>query len=250
MKFCLPFLLLFHVLSAQPQKISGVPILMGTEASVLPVQWRKEPVKGQAIPADEKACREILDQLKKTLSQYPTHILRENLAGIQLVQNLIFFGKYYPGTYTHNRIWIALENPKKKWTPGFSAEVFHREFSSILLNNYSRYFQQKEWESLLPSGYQYPGTQIFDPDSIDLQADAAWMQYGFMNAWAASSLENDFNAIAAILFGLDSEFWQNTEKYPLLMKKMLLTLAFYRSLDPIFTENYFRSLMKAKSLKQ
>jgi len=238
------WLVMASIFYLQAQKISGVSVITGEKASVLPVQWRKEPISGQASPAGKEQCRFLLEMLEKEMKKYPAYILKENINSVQLVYTLEFFGKNYPGTYTRNRIWLAVESGSGKFGSPFMASVFHRELSSILLNNYGRYFQEPAWRELLPEGFQYSETPFFDPDSIDLRADPKWMAKGFINAWAASSLENDFNSLASRLLGSDKDFWLYIESYPVLMKKMLLCLSFYRSLDSVFTETYFRNLRK------
>lgn len=230
-------------LIAQSQKISGVSINYGEIATKIPVQWRKEPIKGQVNPISVSEISPIIKKIEIGLKKYPEHILKENLAGIQLVRNLIFFEKYYPGTYTHNRIWLAKQNLNQSWTPQFLESVLHREISSILLNNYPRYFNQYEWECLLPVGMEWQTPEHFNPDSLNLNIDSEWLDKGFLNAWASSSLENDFNAISARLFSGEKEFWTLVNKYPILHKKVLLSLQFYHSLDQKFTESYFRSLV-------
>lgn len=234
----MPFFLI-----AQSQKISGIPILYGEMATKIPVQWRKEPVKGLVNPIGVNELSPIFKKLESGLRKYPENILKENLESIQLVRHLIFFEKYYPGTYSHNRIWLAKYNLNKPWTPEFLESVMHREISSILLNNYPRYFNQYEWECLLPEGMEWQNTEHFNPDSLNLSIEPEWLDQGFLNAWAASSVENDFNAISARLFSGEREFWNLVNEYPILRKKVLLSLQFYHSLDNKFTESYFKSLV-------
>lgn len=229
---------------AQTQKISGVSINYGEMATKIPVQWRKEPIKGQVNPISISEISPISKKIEIGLKKYPEHLLKENLAGIQLVRHLIFFDKYYPGTYTHNRIWLARESQTDPWSLEFLEGVLHREISSILLNNYGRYLNQYEWECLLPEGTNWQAGQNFNPDPINLEIDPHWLSNGFLNAWAASSLENDFNAISARLFTGEKEFWSFVNEYPILRKKVLLSLQFYHSLDKKFTESYFRSLVR------
>lgn len=234
----------------QQARIAGIPIQYGETASKLPVQWRREPVKGKVVPAEESELGPVLQKLESCLKKYPDYLLRENLAGIQLVRHLIFFEQYYPGTYTHNRIWLARSNAGLTWSPEFLESVFHREMSSILFHNYSRYFNAVEWDNLLPVGMRWTNSYYFNPDSVQLGIDPAWLEKGFLNAWAATSMENDFNAFSARLFSGTRDFWILSDRYPLIRKKVLLCLQFYHSLDRKFTETYFKSLAVKSAEKQ
>lgn len=236
--------------SGQQVKIVGVPVLYGEAVSKLPVQWRREPVKGKVVPAEQSEVGPILKKLESGMKKYPDYLLRENLAGVQLVHQLIFFEQFYPGTYTHNRIWLALANGNRNWTPEFLESVFHQEMSSILFHNYSRYFNASEWNNLVPEGMKWANSYYFNPDSVQLGIDPAWLERGFLNAWAATSMENDFNAFSARLFSGTRDFWTLTDRYPLIRKKVLLCLQFYHSLDRKFTEAYFKSLAVKSAGKQ
>jgi len=240
------YLLFPIILSAQYQRVAGISITYGLAATKIPVQWRKEPVKGKVEPIFVNELTPLIRRLEPSLRKYPEHILKESLSEILLVRHLIFFEHYYPGTYTHNRIWLALADSVKCWSPEFLESVFHREFSSILLNNYPRYFNRTEWENLLPEGMEWQQADYFSFDSAQLAIEPEWLALGFLNAWAASSLENDFNALSARLFSGSKEFWHWVDEYPVLRKKVLLSVQFYFSLDNRFTEAYFRSLNAKK----
>jgi hypothetical protein len=237
------YLLLPSILSAQSQRVAGISLIYGPEATKIPVQWRKEPIKGTVEPIPVSEIYPLVKRLESCIRKYPEHILKENLSEILLVRHLIFFKHYYPGTYTHNRIWLAIADSLKNWSPEFLESVFHRELSSILLNNYPRYFNGTEWEKLLPEGVEWEQADYFTLDSAQLALEPEWLALGFLNAWAASSLENDFNAISARLFSGDKEFWHWVEEYPILRKKVLLSVQFYFSIDTRFTESYFRAIV-------
>jgi hypothetical protein len=228
-------------LIAQVHKISGIPVVYGVSAVSIPVQWRKEPVRGNATSLSLSQVEPFWGVMEGVFKKYPDYLLKENLAGVHLVGELSFYGRNFPGTYMHDRIWISLTGDPL-WDHAFLEGVFHREMSSILLNNYSRYFNYLEWENLYPRRLDPKAIMQYHPDSIYLGIDPDLVKEGFLNTWATTSLENDFNAISARLFGGERLFWQLTDQHALLRKKVLLAIQFYHSLDKRFTEAYFKGM--------
>ncbi len=61
---------------------------------------------------------------------------------------------------------------------------------------------------------------------------------GFMNTYAQTTFENDFNEYARIIFINPQEFKKIMNQYPRVRGKFLIWLDFYHKIDPIFTEEY------------
>jgi hypothetical protein len=122
---------------------------------------------------------------------------------------------------------------------------FHHEFSSILKYNYG--LDEITWRQVNPAGFVYfdettGGTGAIKAGKASQTFDPKEHEMGFLYEYAESTLENDFNSFAENIFMGEESFFNIVESYDKLKSKLNLTIAFYNSLDPVFTIDYFKGL--------
>ena len=211
----------------------------------MPASWTKAPINGYAVPLDKDQINRTTQVIEEAVSKYPAHIVNDNLKNIYLVKELGFSGVKFGGTNSSDSVYITSQ---KAHSDVSIEQLFHAEFSSVLWRSYQADFDAKKWTKLNPSGFSYLGTGV---EALKMSANGNFakqdgkvlLRNGFLTEYAMSSLENDFNSFAKLMFLGDPTFWDKVDNYPLINKKFELVMDFYSSLDPMFTEDYFRSFM-------
>jgi len=118
----------------------------------------------------------------------------------------------------------------RKYDVNFIRRRLHSEFSSIL-RDYTP-FPDQEWLQLNPAGFSYTGTGFEMLDDPDIYKESEEdLSEGFLCKYSRSSLENDFNMIAAELFTQPDSLETLAGQYPVIGSKLNLAKAFYRSLS-------------------
>lgn len=198
------------------------------------------------------------------LAKYPKTVIKD-VAKLNAV--FICGGIYtdrnfnYPihGTYveTEDKSYIIVDGTAK-----VTAQVVHHELSSILFHQLGRRSVSCQTKNrLLTENFKgvtnyvshVPGKAFVMPKLRNNQVVLG------TNGYALDGFENDFNTIAECLFSprslrksleliLDpgSTLWEfldiaKSRAYPV-YKKVEWTIEYYRSINPMFTENYFRKL--------
>ena len=137
------------------------------------------------------------------------------------------------------------------YTDFYLEKSFHHEFSSILFRNYGLLLDTVEWKKTNGNVFDYndpeSGVGAISSKKSSEELDTALARIGMLTQYAMSSLENDINTIAQNLFLPDNNFWDITDHYPLIKKKVKLLVAFYNKISPIFTEQYFRKINTQKN---
>jgi hypothetical protein len=59
-----------------------------------------------------------------------------------------------------------------------------------------------------------------------------------MDTYGQTSVENDVNEYAAMIFTYPQKFKEIMDQYPRVRDKFLVLLEFYHNIDPKFTEEY------------
>jgi hypothetical protein len=222
---------------------SPVPIITSSDNSIFPESWRKAPISAQGEvlpPADRERIRTILDRATR---KYPMSMLKQHLKAIYVVAELKYSGIAAAGTNSRNAVYIKVSDPAKGYTDHQLESVFHAEFSSILLRNEKQKLDEAAWRKANPEGFQYlgSGVQAVKEKKAGLTLQDEIHKQGFLVQYSMSDLENDFNGMASLIFCGGAARWKIAEAHPRLREKLELTIRFYQSLDPIFTEERFRS---------
>lgn len=223
-----------------------VSVITSSDPAIFPKSWRKTPVlaSGEALPETQTArVREILG---RALQKYPPPVLQANLKAVYALAELRYSGvATTSGTNSQTSVYLKFGDAKKGFTDAHIEGVFHAEFSSILLRNHANLFDKEAWEAANPPGFKYLGNGV---DAVKQKKASTTLreelhEQGFLVEYAQSTMENDLNGFAKLLFNGDARLWRTAEAFPKIKRKLDLTLAFYQRLDPAFNETFFRSLV-------
>jgi hypothetical protein len=180
--------------------------------------------------------RLLLDALKK----YPVDVIKQHLNAIHFAKDINQHGLRYSGSVDPYRRIIYLVDDG--WKDDRQAmKTFHHEFSSLLL--YQNSLLLNPWLKQNPQNFEYLVKKVKSWDEINITGKGAQIVYekGFVSDYGQVSFENDFNEYSAMIFTYPKKFKQIMEQYPRIRGKFLVWLEFYKSIDPIFTEEYLFS---------
>lgn len=236
-------LLLFCVVFAGCSKSpTPVPIRSEHDPDIFPMEWLEAPYNTKATPiAPEEFERGFLI-VSATLQKYPERVLRSNLYHIYLLGGLSFSGVSAGGTNSDTHVYIVVSDERSGYTAESIEKTFHHEFSSILFHNHRRYFRQGEWISANPPEFRYVGSGVeaVKRRRASLEYSSELSKLGFYCEYSQSTLENDFNVIAELLFFGDQQLWLAYEQSDSMRKKIDIAISFYNQINSEFDEKYFR----------
>ena len=223
------------------------PLVMVDQAasSIFPDSWLKAPIRAKAELLEESQRQRARDIVARALAKYPAKVLQDHLRKVQVVGRLEYFGVATGGTNSRNAVYLAV---KKSYSDDAIERVFHAEFSSILLRNRARDFDEAAWQRINPADFHYRGNgvQAIKKGEASQKLEASLNEQGFLIEYSSSSLENDFNSFADRLFNGGASFWQIVDQHPKIRAKAELVIAFYAKLDASFTKAWFQSLAGEK----
>ncbi len=105
---------------------------------------------------------------------------------------------------------------------------------------FTHYFQKEEWINSSNLKHGTSGVTALENGQTSERFEDHYHDAGFLNQYAMSSIENDFNSFAKNLFAAKRNFWTSIKNYQLLEKKKLLTIQFYQKIDRRFDEQFFK----------
>ncbi len=195
-----------------------------------------------AEPIDHRVLARYPQLLKKAFGKYPDPVIKTYLNAISFAKELDCNGVKYGGTYDPFSRIVYLVNDGEK-SDDLSVATFHHEFSSILLARHG--FFLNPWFDQNPKGFKYlhdiyGNLQEMMKKKISVTIVGTKDDYekGFMNTYAQTTFENDFNEYARMIFSNPKKFKKIMGQYPRVRGKFLVWLEFYHKIDPIFTEAY------------
>jgi hypothetical protein len=243
------FFLPFYLLASPPDTtINGVSIRFGYTPYIFPESWRTAPInaKGEAITGKEIGrCKTVMT---KALNKYPPVLLQYNLKAVYFLKNMQFFDVGYGGTNSTDKVYLTDDGVAEGYTDTYLEQTFHHEFSSILLRNYASKLDTVAWKAANDSRFSYndpeDGVGAIRNNASSQELDTAICRRGMLTQYAMSGIENDVNTFAQNLFCPEKNFWAITTKYPAIKKKVTLLIQLYNSINPVFTEEYFRKFDK------
>ena len=223
---------------------TGVRIVWALEDDMFPRSWLSARINAQAEPLSEKEIDRSIAIVTKSLRKYPTKLIKSNLKVVYVVHRLKFFGVSAAGTNCYWKVYIVNRGIAEGFTDDFIEKVFHAEFSSILFDNYNTKFDQESWKKINPQSFKYgtSGVDAVKQQKASENITDFLLQQGFLSEYAQSTLENDFNSFAKNVFTADDHFWDIVGRHERIRKKLTLFINFYHSLDPVFSEEYFRNI--------
>ncbi|MFH2095394.1 MAG: hypothetical protein ABIJ16_06810 [Bacteroidota bacterium] len=226
---------------------TGIKVLFYPEYNMFPADWYTGEVKARVKALSLSEIKRSTSTILKAMNKYPISILTDNISRIYILQNMNFYGVNYAGTYDDNIVFLVNNGRENGYSDRFMEQSFHHEFSSVLYWNYIDYFDRKAWlaahegsDSIYFDELGGAGAMISGQDSDSF--DPWYHEKGFLYEYATSSFENDFNSFAENIFCPEPGFWEAVDKYERLNKKIKIIVDFYHSIDPTFTESYFRNM--------
>ncbi len=215
----------------------GIKIVYKVDADFLSA-WEESPIIKPIWP---RVLVRYADILQTALERYPVQVIKNHLSTIN------FAGRI---TKKNGFNYGALYDPLKRSIylidSGFQAHddgiyAFHHEFSSLLLQRNS--FDTNLWTANNPKEFDYLYNTTKDPlktyKSVShLGGTEVDFEKGFMDTYAQTSVENDINEYAAMIFTYPQKFKKIMNKYPRVRGKFLVLLESYHNIDPTFTEVY------------
>lgn len=221
-------------------------IIIPDKIEIFPIHWTKKPINAKYINLNSTEIKRSLKIINKSLSKYPSNLVQNNLKNIYIVKDISIYNTSIGGTNSRDSVYIENKGLKLGSTNILIEQIFHAEFSSILLRNNKSLFLSSNWIKINPKNFQYKRIGI-----IEISKNRGSQKYinvlnksGFLNQYAMSTLENDFNSFAKRIFKADKSFWTKANKYKRLNKKLDIVLQFYQKLDPVFSKSYFIDISK------
>ena len=240
------FIFLVNILTACGH--APVPIKTTMDTDIFPKTWVAPPISAASTQLEKSEEERSLRILRAGLTKYPEKLLRDNLKRIYVLGSLTFSGIFAAGTNSKNNIYIVNQGPSKGYSDIFFEGILHHELSSILLRNHTSALNTTLWMQQLPHNFHYgqSGSDAVLNKKANLKPSLRELRQGFLNQYSRASLEEDLNCIAENLFVGGKKFWQFVDEHEHLRGKVKLVIEFYNRLSPIFTEEYFKSLVAPK----
>lgn len=227
---------------------TGVEIIFETHDGMFPKHWIGDKIQGTAVSLEKSEIERSLSIIKSCLAKYPDSLIQKHLKSVYVMSSLEFYGTSYGGTYSSNKVFVSNKGAANGYSHAYIEKVFHAEFSSILFNNFEKLFSSQLWKAANAEGATYGGGGVLalkaGKSSENFQEELNKM--GFLNEYATSSVENDFNSFAKNIFFPTKEFWSITSKFEGLNKKLMLIVGFYHAIDPSFDLEYFQQINTEK----
>jgi hypothetical protein len=226
--------------------INGVAVTFDYNLSIFPGGWQLAPInaKGEQLSALEIArCKKVMAM---ALKKYPSAVLAANLKHVFWLKSMKFYDVGFGGTNATDALYLTNAGEAMGYTDHYLEQTFHHEFSSILFRNFPNYLDTIAWQKSNADGFIYndpeDGVGAIRKNQSSQELDTASSRRGLLTQYAMSGMENDINTIAQNLFSPAPEFWSFVDRFPRIRKKTKLLIAFYNRFNPLFTEQYFRSL--------
>lgn len=224
---------------------TGVKISFSAAGKIFPDSWYSERIDAQAISLEASEFERSEEIVKVVLQDYPAELIQRNLKAVFVLKNITFYGQSFGGTNSIDTVYLSNEGVISGYTDFYLEQLFHAEFSSILLRNHKPSFDESEWIRNNPSDFTYGngGVAALKENNASETFDTELNRMGFINEYATSSLENDFNAFAKNLFLPKEGFSNLVETYERIRNKRKQIIAFYNQLDSSLTQAYFDTIL-------
>jgi hypothetical protein len=200
--------------------------------------WKDQPARGHATQISDIELAHFSTLLPRLLKKYPPQVIRSSLSKIKLSGSLNLFNTAYGGTTYGTTLYLTSSGASNGFTDEYLEELFHHEFSSILMRKYG--FPEKEWTMINPTGFQYAQSvdKIIQAVSKgdDNRENKALYKIGFLNEYAMSTLENDVNTFAETVFSNPKKIYTIAITHPRIAKKLAILEQFYLNIDAGFNE--------------
>jgi hypothetical protein len=224
--------------------IQGVNVQFKYDSSIFPESWRVAPINAQGENIAPEEISRTQSIMLRALDKYPEVVLQANLKAVYFLKGMKYYDVGFGGTNSNDALFLTNNGIDLGYTDAYLEQTFHHEFSSILFRNFPSLLDTISWKNANIPGYDYndpeAGVGAIRNNQSSQDADTELCKKGFLTQYALSSLENDLNTLAQNLFRPGAGFWSMVDSYPRIRKKVSLLIIFYFSINPQFTEQYFR----------
>jgi hypothetical protein len=223
---------------------TGIKLWIKTHDKMFPESWCDDEINPQASSLKLGELKRSLKIVFKAMDKYPTEFLKKNLKEVYILHHISFYGVEYGGTNSNDNLYITNQGRINGYTDEYIEQLFHAEFSSIILRNYADDDYDSDWCRINSTGFRYGdgGVTEIKTGNAGLDYSIEFFKNGFLYEYAMSGSENDFNSIAKNLFCPVEDFWNLYGTYVKLSKKINLTIKLYNSADTTFNLIYFRNI--------
>jgi hypothetical protein len=231
---------------APDTSINGISIISTYDTSFFPASWQVSPVNARGTKIDPQEAKRSIEVITRGMKKYPVNVLQQNLHAVYLFSSLRFYGVNYGGTNSNEALYLTNDGTENGYTDYYLEQIFHHEFSSILLRNFKQYFKPGKWEKINGKDFTYEdpenGVGAIRNHRHAQEMDTLLSKSGFLTQYALSSMENDLNTIVQFLFCPVEPFRRILAAYPRVHRKVRQVIRFYHRVDPFFSKKYFRRL--------
>jgi hypothetical protein len=223
---------------------TGIKVWIKTNDKMFPESWYDDEINAQAASLNLGELKRSIAVVFKALDKYPVEFLKKNLKEVYILNYISFYGVEYGGTNSNDVVYITNQGILNGYTDEYVEQLFHAEFSSIVLRNYADANYDNDWFSINSKEFIYGdgGVTEIKTGKAGLEYAEDYFKNGFLYEYAMSGSENDFNSIAKNLFCPSENFWDLYGTYIKISKKINFTIELYNSADSSFNLIYFRRL--------
>jgi len=222
-----------HIAEKQKRLVNEHKILIGSSDPVtffVPPYTRidsKIP-KAEIYPAAQTSLHDSLTGIEDALAIYPSGFVTSQIDAIFISGEMFFEGMSAGGTYHHSWIIVAsTTDPAGESNYDSALYGVHHELSSFIYHQSS--IISRFWGDLMPVDWQvkngYKETLAINNMPIDYKN-------GFLNNYATTSVENDFNTYAEFVFARSEELIELAKTHSLVAKKLRLFIDAYSKQSP------------------
>jgi hypothetical protein len=208
---------------------------------LFPPDWFDPPlsVEFTVAPAEERERSKAV--IRAALAKYPARFPTDTVARVVLVRSMRGRGVEVGGSYAVSlrTVYVCSTDGSDRKEAAVERTV-HHELSSLVLRLHGSEFPSEEWARANPPGFEYgPGGLEFlatrggDDGRVALVRDPLVLE-GFVNEYAKSSLEEDFNTVAELVMSNPAFAHYLAARSPRLKQKIDLMLGFYKEVWPDF----------------
>ncbi len=230
---------------------TGVIICFSSAGKIFPTSWYSSKINAKGVSLSRSEYSRSKNIIFSALSKYPPSVIENNLKTVYVLKNIEFFGQSFGGTNSRKIVFLSNKGKEKGYKDFYLEQLFHAEFSSILLRNYGQYFNENQWKKNNSEiEYGKGGVNALKKDLDSERFDRTSNEKGFLNQYAMSDIENDFNSFAKNLFLPKEGFRELIKENKKINNKRKLIIAFYNKVDRTFTEEYFNQILNTTKTKQ
>ena len=166
--------------------------------------------------------------LKSFLDSYPKDFVKKNIKNLYLATNLLMNSYPVAGLSDGKNIWVKtmIYNGTNKQ---FYFIVLHHEFSSNILKN--DYADQRQWKIFSIANYD-ESLSFFKENLTNYEFSRSvnhqLLEEGFINNYAKTNPENDFNTYAETLFTNPEKMKTLSLKFKIIDRKLSFLKDVYR----------------------